>query len=60
MNSDFPDVLSIVCVCVCVPDIFSLQVMEKGYKRLTPDQPVGLRHAGYVVPGQPVIKVGSR
>uniref|UniRef100_A0A671KSV0 Glutamine--tRNA ligase n=1 Tax=Sinocyclocheilus anshuiensis TaxID=1608454 RepID=A0A671KSV0_9TELE len=25
------------------------EVMEKGYKRLTPDQPVGLRHAGYVI-----------
>lgn len=34
-----------------------LQVMEKGYKRLTPDQPVGLRHAGYVISVQRVIKV---
>uniref|UniRef100_A0A673L2G2 Glutamine--tRNA ligase n=1 Tax=Sinocyclocheilus rhinocerous TaxID=307959 RepID=A0A673L2G2_9TELE len=25
------------------------EVMEKGYKRLTSDQPVGLRHAGYVI-----------
>ncbi|XP_007888596.2 glutamine--tRNA ligase [Callorhinchus milii] len=25
------------------------EVMEKGYKRLTPEQPVGLRHAGYVI-----------
>jgi len=33
------------------------QVMEKGYKRLTPDQPVGLRHAGYVVSFQKAIKV---
>ncbi|XP_067096005.1 glutamine--tRNA ligase [Osmerus mordax] len=32
------------------------EVMEKGYKRLTPDQPVGLRHAGYVVSVQRVIK----
>uniref|UniRef100_A0A4W5LJB8 Glutamine--tRNA ligase n=1 Tax=Hucho hucho TaxID=62062 RepID=A0A4W5LJB8_9TELE len=32
------------------------EVMEKGYKRLTPDQPVGLRHAGYVVSVQKVIK----
>lgn len=31
--------------------------MEKGYKRLTPDQPVGLRHAGYVISVQRVIKV---
>ena len=31
--------------------------MEKGYKRLTPDQPVGLRHAGYVISVQKVIKV---
>ena len=34
-----------------------VQVMEKGYKRLTPDQPVGLRHAGYVITVQKVIKV---
>ncbi|XP_037333622.2 glutamine--tRNA ligase [Pungitius pungitius] len=32
------------------------EVMEKGYKRLTPDQPVGLRHAGYVISCQKVIK----
>lgn len=31
--------------------------MEKGYKRLTPEQPVGLRHAGYVISVQKVIKV---
>ncbi|KAJ8016146.1 hypothetical protein DPEC_G00004160 [Dallia pectoralis] len=30
--------------------------MEKGYKRLTPNQPVGLRHAGYVITVQKVIK----
>uniref|UniRef100_A0A7N6BC58 Glutamine--tRNA ligase n=1 Tax=Anabas testudineus TaxID=64144 RepID=A0A7N6BC58_ANATE len=29
---------------------------EKGYKRLTPEQPVGLRHAGYVISVQKVIK----
>uniref|UniRef100_A0A667Y0F5 Glutamine--tRNA ligase n=1 Tax=Myripristis murdjan TaxID=586833 RepID=A0A667Y0F5_9TELE len=29
---------------------------EKGYKRLTPEQPVGLRHAGYVIFVQRVIK----
>uniref|UniRef100_A0A8C1WRW3 Glutamine--tRNA ligase n=1 Tax=Cyprinus carpio TaxID=7962 RepID=A0A8C1WRW3_CYPCA len=34
------------------------EVMEKGYKRLTPDQPVGLRHAGYVISVQRVIKDG--
>lgn len=32
--------------------------MEKGFKRLTPEQPVGLRHAGYVISLQKVIKVG--
>ncbi|XP_037539879.1 glutamine--tRNA ligase [Nematolebias whitei] len=32
------------------------EVMEKGYKRLTPEQPVGLRHAGYVIAVQKVIK----
>ncbi|KAM6977285.1 glutamine--tRNA ligase [Aplochiton taeniatus] len=32
------------------------EVMEKGYKRLTPEQPVGLRHAGYVITVQKVIK----
>lgn len=31
--------------------------MEKGYKRLTPEQPVGLRHAGYVISVEKVIKV---
>uniref|UniRef100_A0A3B1IRP8 glutamine--tRNA ligase n=1 Tax=Astyanax mexicanus TaxID=7994 RepID=A0A3B1IRP8_ASTMX len=35
------------------------QVMEKGYKRLTPDQSVGLRHAGYIISVQRVIKDGS-
>ncbi|KAG5838454.1 hypothetical protein ANANG_G00223870 [Anguilla anguilla] len=35
------------------------EVMEKGYKRLTPDQPVGLRHAGYVITLQRVIKDAS-
>lgn len=32
------------------------EVMEKGYKRLTPEQPVGLRHAGYVISVQRVVK----
>ncbi|XP_076022736.1 glutamine--tRNA ligase isoform X2 [Genypterus blacodes] len=32
------------------------EVMDKGYKRLTPEQPVGLRHAGYVIFAQKVIK----
>ncbi|XP_056380755.1 glutamine--tRNA ligase [Hyla sarda] len=32
------------------------EVMEKGYKRLTPDQSVGLRHAGYVISVQNIIK----
>uniref|UniRef100_A0A671WZ01 Glutamine--tRNA ligase n=1 Tax=Sparus aurata TaxID=8175 RepID=A0A671WZ01_SPAAU len=32
------------------------ETMEKGYKRLTPEQPVGLRHAGYVISVQKVIK----
>ncbi|NP_001079979.1 glutaminyl-tRNA synthetase 1 S homeolog [Xenopus laevis] len=32
------------------------EVMEKGYKRLTPDQPVGLRHAGYVISLQNIVK----
>ncbi|KPP78037.1 glutamine--tRNA ligase-like [Scleropages formosus] len=35
------------------------EVMEKGYKRLTPDQPVGLRHAGYVISLQKSIKDNS-
>lgn len=34
--------------------------MEKGYKRLTPNQPVGLRHAGYVIYVQNVVKVSVR
>ncbi|XP_013387414.1 glutamine--tRNA ligase [Lingula anatina] len=29
---------------------------EKGYKRLAPDQPVGLRHAGFVISVEKVIK----
>ncbi|KAM4722110.1 glutamine--tRNA ligase [Rhinophrynus dorsalis] len=32
------------------------EVMEKGYKRLTPDQPVGLRHAGYVISVKNIVK----
>uniref|UniRef100_W5NB53 Glutamine--tRNA ligase n=1 Tax=Lepisosteus oculatus TaxID=7918 RepID=W5NB53_LEPOC len=35
------------------------EVMEKGYKRLTPEQPVGLRHAGYIISVQQVIKDAS-
>nr|XP_033782100.1 glutamine--tRNA ligase [Geotrypetes seraphini] len=35
------------------------EIMEKGYKRLTPDQPVGLRHAGYVISVQSVVKNDS-
>lgn len=38
-------------------DVLRFQVMEKGYKRLTPEQPVGLRHAGCVISVQKVIKV---
>ncbi|XP_043407951.1 glutamine--tRNA ligase isoform X3 [Chelonia mydas] len=32
------------------------EVMDKGYKRLAPGQPVGLRHAGYIIAVQNVIK----
>ncbi|GCC20433.1 hypothetical protein chiPu_0018993 [Chiloscyllium punctatum] len=32
------------------------EVSEKGYKRLTPEQSVGLRHAGFVISVQRVIK----
>ncbi|NXG42450.1 SYQ ligase, partial [Psilopogon haemacephalus] len=32
---------------------------EKGYKRLAPGQPVGLRHAGYVIAVQNIIKDAS-
>lgn len=35
-----------------------LQVMEKGYKRFTPEQSVGLRHAGYIISLQKIVKVG--
>lgn len=34
-----------------------LQEADKGYKRLAPGQPVGLRHAGYIITVQNVIKV---
>uniref|UniRef100_A0A8C0IID1 glutamine--tRNA ligase n=1 Tax=Bubo bubo TaxID=30461 RepID=A0A8C0IID1_BUBBB len=33
--------------------------VDKGYKRLAPGQPVGLRHAGYVIAVQNIIKVGG-
>uniref|UniRef100_A0A8V5GWD4 glutamine--tRNA ligase n=1 Tax=Melopsittacus undulatus TaxID=13146 RepID=A0A8V5GWD4_MELUD len=33
--------------------------MDKGYKRLAPGQPVGLRHTGYVIAVQNVIKDAS-
>ena len=51
-----------MCFFYCVfqyltPHHCHLQVMEKGYKRLSPDQPVGLRHAGYVISVKRVIKV---
>ncbi len=29
---------------------------EEGYRRLTPDQPVGLRHTGYVIFLETVVK----
>lgn len=32
-------------------------MLEKGYKRLTPGQPVGLRHTGYIIAVQNIIKV---
>ena len=36
------------------------KVNEKGYKRLSPEQSVGLRHAGYVITVQEIIKVLKR
>ncbi|EDO40014.1 predicted protein [Nematostella vectensis] len=35
------------------------ETMEKGYRRLTPEQSVGLRHAGYVIKVKKVIKNAS-
>ncbi|XP_006036689.1 glutamine--tRNA ligase [Alligator sinensis] len=35
------------------------EVLEKGYKRLTPGQPVGLRHTGYIIAVQNIIKDAS-
>jgi glutaminyl-tRNA synthetase len=32
------------------------QVGDKGYRRLTPNQPVGLRHAGYLIAVTRVLK----
>jgi glutaminyl-tRNA synthetase len=32
------------------------QVGDKGYRRLTPNQPVGLRHAGYLISVTKVLK----
>lgn len=46
------------CVCMMVPWSFSsAQTGEKGYRRLTPDQPVGLRHAHCYLTLENVIKV---
>lgn len=36
------------------------EVMEKGYKRLTCEQPVGLRHTGYILSVQRVIRDNDR
>lgn len=37
--------------------IFPLQVAEKGFRRLTPDQSVGLKYAGMVIKLHKVVKV---
>ena len=45
-------------VCVCAYGRFSSsQTGEKGYHRLTPDQPVGLRHAHCYLTLENTIKV---
>ena len=36
-----------------------LQTTDKGYRRLTPDQSVGLRHAGYVITVEEVKSVSE-
>lgn len=39
--------------------ILALQEEEKGYRRLTPQQSVGLRHCGYIIKVQEVVKDAS-
>uniref|UniRef100_A0A8C5FN23 Probable glutamine--tRNA ligase n=1 Tax=Gadus morhua TaxID=8049 RepID=A0A8C5FN23_GADMO len=50
---------TVLCTLRTHYNYYFICVMEKGYKRLTPDQPVGLRHAGYVITVQKVIKVSK-
>uniref|UniRef100_A0A8C4TN82 Glutamine--tRNA ligase n=1 Tax=Erpetoichthys calabaricus TaxID=27687 RepID=A0A8C4TN82_ERPCA len=44
------------CSTVYIEQSDFREMMEKGYKRLTPEQPVGLRHTGYVINVQKVMK----
>ena len=47
--------MSLLCLCDC---LLCLQDVPSGYRRLAPEQPVGLRHAGYTISVQKVTKVG--
>lgn len=43
-----------------IPNWLCLQSADKNYKRFAENQPVGLRHAGYVLTAENVIKVRNR
>ena len=49
--------LVMLCVGLVTVDDTVLQTGDKNYKRLTCSQPVGLRHAGYIICVENVIKV---
>ena len=38
---------------------FLFQAGEKGFRRLTQDQPVGLRHCGFIIKVQEIVKTSS-
>ena len=44
-------------VCMHKSSCLLWQTAEAGYRRLTPDQPVGLKHSGYVISLDRVVKV---
>ena len=49
--------LSPLCLCDC---LLCLQDVPPGYRRLAPQQPVGLRHAGFTISVEKVTKVRQK
>ena len=49
--------LSPLCLCDC---LLCLQDVPSGYRRLAPQQPVGLRHAGFTISVEKVTKVRQK